>query len=109
MLALNHIRSCMPTANPVLFLLTHLLTIEGVESIDPDLPIETLFPDGFIWIAVFVELAYGLDIPDEMIADPKISLRQIAEEIQKLPHIDSETYGKKLLQAQMLLRAAMEN
>jgi hypothetical protein len=103
MLALSHIRNCTPTENAILFLLTFLL------SIDPDSPIESLFPDGFIWIAVFIELAYGLDIPDEMIAEGKTSLRQIAERIQELPHIDSEAYGKKLLKAQMMLRAGMEN
>jgi hypothetical protein len=43
MLTLSHIRNCTPTDNPVLFLLTHLLTIEGLESINPDLSIETLF------------------------------------------------------------------
>jgi hypothetical protein len=36
-------------------------------------------------------------------------LRNLADEIRTLSHIDAQGYGKKLLKAQMLLRAAMEN
>jgi len=37
-------------------------------------------------------------IPNELIADSNETLRHVAENIQKLPHIDTETDGKKQIQ-----------
>jgi hypothetical protein len=108
MLALSHIRSCRPTDNAILFLLTFLLSIEGVESIQT-CQSNRCSLTASSGLRYFIELAYGLDIPDEMIADPKVILRNLADEIQRLPKIDRGAYDKKLLKAQMLLRAGMEN
>jgi hypothetical protein len=85
------------------------LTLQNLDEIDVNAPIETIDPDLLVLAVVFFELHQGIDLPDEMLENKTKTLRQLAEEIQTLPKISDEEFRGKLLRTKAVSKSVVDH
>ena len=110
MSSLVHTFESTPVAeNSTLYALLFLINgLVDCAVTDVDTPLCSIEDATLIFAVHMIELLNGIDVPENLIADKKKSLRKLAEEIKILPRLSDEVYKKNLMTSKFWWRAATE-
>ena len=99
-----------PVENSVLYSL--LFFINGIGDtlvIDTDTQIRNIEENILTCSVHIIEMILGIEVTDDILANKKQSLRQLAETIKMIPKLSDEAYEKKLMNAKFWWRSVIDS